>query len=73
MKDEAVMSTIEKLEQAREKALADSKAEGIEKGIEEGQLTSIRSLMETMGMSAKDAMNALKISSANQKKFAAML
>ena len=73
LKDEGVMSTIERLEQAREKALADSRAEGKAEGMEEGQLASIRSLMETMGMSAKDAMKALKISAANQKKFVAML
>ena len=67
------MSTIERLEKAREKALADSRKDGKKEGREEKQIEDIRSLMETLNLSAKDAMKALKISAANQKKYIAML
>ena len=81
LEESMTMSTIEKLEEAREKALADSrkkgkkegKKEGRKEGREEKQIEDIRSLMETLNLSAKDAMKALKISAANQKKYIAML
>ena len=73
LEENTTMSTIERLEKAREKALADSRKDGKKEGREEKQIEDIRSLMETLNLSAKDAMKALKISAANQKKYIAML
>ena len=77
LEEKTTMSTIEKLEEAREKALADSRKDGKKEGKKEGReeklIEDIRSLMETLNLSAKDAMKALKISAANQKKYIAML
>lgn len=42
---------------------------GIEKGIREGILSSIRNLMESMGWSAQQAMEALKIPEAEQSAY----
>ena len=44
-------------------------AMGIEKGVEKTMLASIRSLMETLKLSSKQAMDALKIPEADQKKY----
>lgn len=46
---------------------------GIEKGIEKGILISIKNLMDTMKMTAKQAMDALKIPEADQAKYTGML
>ena len=46
---------------------------GIEKGRESAQLSSIRSLMETLKLSSQQAMDALKIPPADRDKYAAML
>lgn len=48
-------------------------AEGLAKGMEQGILSSIRSLMETMGWSVEQAMAALKIPEANRARYAALL
>lgn len=42
---------------------------GMEKGMENTMLANIRSLMETLKLSAKQAMDALKIPEADQKKY----
>ena len=77
LKESDAMSTIEKLEQAREKALAESeakgRAEGHAKGSEETLLISIRNLMRNMSISSQDAMKALGLDAQTQKKFKAML
>lgn len=44
-------------------------AMGMEKGMENTMLANIRSLMETLKLSAKQAMDALKIPEADQKKY----
>lgn len=44
-------------------------AMGIEKGMENTMLANIRSLMETLKLSAKQAMDALKIPEAEQRKY----
>lgn len=44
-------------------------ATGFEKGVENTMLANIRSLMETLKMSAKQAMDALKIPETDQKKY----
>ena len=42
---------------------------GIKKGMENTMLANIRSLMETLKLSAKQAMDALKIPESDQKKY----
>ena len=42
---------------------------GMEKGVENTMLANIRSLMETLKLSAKQAMDALKIPESDQKKY----
>ena len=44
-------------------------ATGFEIGVENTMLANIRSLMETLKMSAKQAMDALKIPETDQKKY----
>ena len=46
---------------------------GEKKGAENARFTAVKNLMDTFSLSAKDAMKALKISAAEQKKFMAML
>ena len=45
----------------------------MERGIEKGILTSITSLMKTMNLSAKQAMDALEIPEQEQEKYNNML
>lgn len=52
-----------------EKGIRQGKAEGIRQGKKEGILTSIRSLMESMGWSAEQAMTALKIPEPEQMQY----
>ena len=67
------MTTIEKLEAAREKAMAQSRAEGVVAGEEKKEVENIRSLMKNLSLSAKDAMKALEIPASKQKKYVTML
>ena len=69
LKEKEAMTTIEKLEAAREKAIADSR----EEGKEEKEVENIRSLMKNLSLSAKDAMKALEIPASKQKKYVTML
>ena len=46
---------------------------GIAKGMEKGILTSIRSLMETMGWTLDQAMTALKVPEAEQQTYRSLL
>lgn len=43
---------------------------GIEKGIEKGFLSAIESIMETLGLSVEQAMEALKIPEGDRQKYA---
>ena len=47
--------------------------EGMEKGMETGMLTSIRNLMKSLNLTAKQAMDALLIPAAEQDKYASQL
>ena len=48
-------------------------AQGLERGLETGTLNAIRNLMETMKLTAEQAMEALKVSEAEKVKYAGML
>lgn len=54
---------------ALEKLIEDGKKEGMQ----EGRLTSVKNLMESMGWTAEQAMDALKISQEDRNKYAGML
>ncbi len=66
-----------KLEDAREegerKGRAEGRAEGERKGRAEEQLASIRNLMETLQLTAWQAMDALKIPAENQERWIGQL
>ena len=53
--------------------MADSKAEGREEGREETTLTSVKNLMETLKLTAEQAMDALKIPDSDRKKYVSLL
>ena len=53
--------------------MADSKAEGREEGREETTLNSVKNLMETLKLTAEQAMDALKIPDDDRKKYVSML
>ena len=53
--------------------MADSKAEGREEGREETTLNSVRNLMETLKLTAEQAMDALKIPDDDRKKYIFLL
>ena len=48
-------------------------AQGLERGMETGTLNAIRNLMETLKLTAEQAMEALKVSEAEKAKYAGML
>lgn len=62
---------------ALEKLIEDGKKEGMQEGRQEGMidgiLTSVKNLMESMGWTAEQAMDALKISQEDRNKYAGML
>ena len=49
------------------------KEEGREEGREEEKLSNIKTLMETMKLTAQQAMNALRISDTDQKHYLSLL
>lgn len=51
----------------------EAREEGKAQGMEEGMLTSIRNLMKSLNLNAKQAMDALLIPVAEQKKYASQL
>jgi len=51
------------------KAMEDLREESIKRGEEVALLRSIRNLMQTLGLSAEKAMNALMIPAADQSKY----
>ncbi len=57
-------------EKGYNKGIAQGVAQGITQGIAQGILSSIRNLMESMGLSAEQAMNALKIPEDEQINYA---
>ena len=63
--------------QGREEGLKEGREEGIKaghkKGREEEKLNSIRNVMETLGFTLEQAMQALKIPKSEQEKYAQML
>ena len=56
-----------------ERGIARGLAQGLERGLETGILNAIRNLMETMKLTAEQAMEALKVSGAEKVKYAGML
>lgn len=63
----------EKAQKEMHNALADIRAEGKAEGEEKNRLENIRSLMETMGFTAKQAMDALRIPLGAREKILTML
>ena len=57
----------------REEAMAQGMAQGEAKGRAEGKLESLRSIMQTLNLTAQQAMDALKIPKEEQDKFASMI
>ena len=51
----------------------EGRAEGREEGMENTRVESIRNIMDTLKMTAQQAMEALKIPSADQSKYLAKL
>jgi len=49
------------------------KKKGMQEGMIDGILTSVKNLMESMGWTAEQAMDALKISQEDRNKYAGML
>ena len=54
-------------------ARAEGRKEGLEAGVADGILSSVRNLMETMNLSAEKAMEALKVSEAEKEKYLKLL
>ena len=55
------------------RGIARGLAQGLERGLETGILNAIRNLMETMKLTAEQAMEALKVPEAEKTKYAGML
>ena len=60
-------------EAARRDGLQEGLVEGRTKGLAEGTLSSIKNLIETLGLSVEAAMNAMKIPEDERTKYADML
>ena len=60
-------------EAARKDGIQRGRAEGHAEGRIEGTLSSIRNLMETLGLPIEAAMNALKVPEDERSKYASML
>lgn len=70
---EKVMEIHHAAEAARKEGLAEDLTKGRAEGRAEGTLLSIKSLMETLGLSIEVAMNTLKVSEAERMKYANLL
>ena len=55
------------------RGIARGLAQGLERGLETGILIAIRNLLETMMLTAEQAMEALKVPEAEKVKYAGML
>ena len=60
-------------EEGREQGRAEGREEGLEQGREEERISSIRNLMATLALTAKQAMDALKISPSDQQRYLKIL
>ena len=60
-------------EEGREEGLKEGIEKGVQKGITKATLENIQNLMDTLKFSAKEAMDALKITSEDQKEYASQL
>ena len=60
-------------ERGRQKGLDEGHQEGFREGTDHNRLENIRSLMESMKLTAKQAMDALKIPESEQPKYIARL
>ena len=61
------------IEQGMKQGMEQGMKQGMENGKVEGLLTAIRNLMTSMGWSAEQAMEALRVSETERQKYAAML
>ena len=52
-----------------ERGIARGMAQGLERGMETGTLNAIRNLMETLKLTAEQAMEALKVPEAEKDKY----
>jgi predicted transposase YdaD len=68
--EERFMLFEELLRDERAEGRAEGREEGREEGLAEGLLSSIQNLMESMGWSAEQAMDALKIPEDERCKYA---
>ena len=60
-------------EAARRDGILEGRVEGRAEGRTEGTLSSIKNLMETLGLSIEAAMNALKVPEDERSKYASIL
>ena len=60
-------------EEGREEGRAEGREEGRAEGAERERVNSIRSMMEALAMTAKQAMDVLKIPDSEQPKYLSML
>ena len=63
----------EREEQGEKRGRKEGRKEGLEEGRKEERLNSIRTIMETLNMTAEQAMDTLKIPIVEQKKYIALL
>ena len=63
----------EREEKGEERGRKEGRKEGLEEGRKEERLNSIRTIMETLNMTAEQAMDTLKIPIVEQKKYIALL
>ena len=67
------MTLMMELKEQRREGYNEGKADGEVQGKESERVSSIRNLMETVGWTAKQAMDALKIPASEQEKYAALI
>lgn len=73
MKDDIAEEVAKAVEEERVRALAEGQEIGVEKGEDNAFLSSIMNLMDTMKLTAEQAMDAIKIPAADRGKYAARL
>jgi flagellar biosynthesis/type III secretory pathway protein FliH len=67
------MTLMMELKQQRREGYAEGEASGITKGQDSERLNSIRNLMESLHLTAQQAMDALKIPAKDQPKYASQI
>ncbi|MBR3224680.1 MAG: hypothetical protein IKF78_05095 [Atopobiaceae bacterium] len=70
---EGVHKMCEILEEMRNEAMRQGMEKGMEKGAEQNLLDNVRSLMESVGWTAQQALDKLKVPESDQAKYLAML